>query len=74
MPHIRFEEPVTVMVGMGLPVRIETVMEAYALLQGWPPASRNGAHAAVAEGQPALPTTPQPKSPQPKVSLPRMPR
>ncbi len=45
MPHIRFEEPVTVLVGMGLPVRIETVMEAYALLQDWPPASRNGAHA-----------------------------
>lgn len=45
MPHIRFEEPVTVLVGMGLPVRIETVMEAYALLQDWPAASRNGARA-----------------------------
>jgi Protein of unknown function (DUF982) len=44
MPHIRFEEPVTVLVGMGLPVRIETVMEAYALLQDWPSADRNGAH------------------------------
>ncbi|OQM73814.1 DUF982 domain-containing protein [Manganibacter manganicus] len=45
MLHVRFEEPVTVLVGMGLPVRIETVMEAYALLQDWPAASRNGAHA-----------------------------
>jgi hypothetical protein len=45
MPHIRFEEPVTVLVGMGLPVRIETVMEAYALLQDWPAAGRNGTHA-----------------------------
>lgn len=45
MQHIRFEEPVTVLVGMGLPVRIETVMEAYALLQDWPAASRNSTHA-----------------------------
>lgn len=45
MPHIRFEEPVTVLVRMGLPVRIETVMEAYGLLQDWTAASRNGAHA-----------------------------
>lgn len=28
MQHNRFEEPVTVLVGMGLPARIETVMEA----------------------------------------------
>lgn len=45
MPHIHFEEPVILLVGMGLPVRIENVMEAYALLQDWPAASRNGAHA-----------------------------
>jgi hypothetical protein len=44
MQHTRFEEPVTVLVGMGLPVRIETVMEAYALLQDWPAVSRNSAH------------------------------
>lgn len=44
MQHPRFEEPVTVLVGMGLPVRIETVMEAYALLQDWPAVSRNSAH------------------------------
>jgi hypothetical protein len=40
MQHSRFEEPVTVLVGMGLPARIETVMEAYALLHDWPAASR----------------------------------
>ena len=44
MQHTRFEEPVTVLVGMGLPVRIETVMETYALLQDWPAVSRNSAH------------------------------
>jgi hypothetical protein len=44
MQHTRFEEPVTVLVGMGLPVRIETVMETYALLQDWPAATRNSAH------------------------------
>ncbi|WP_318013310.1 DUF982 domain-containing protein [Mesorhizobium sp. B263B2A] len=41
----QFEEPVTVLVGMGFPVAIENVMEAYALLQDWPAAGRNGAHA-----------------------------
>ncbi|MGX7873759.1 DUF982 domain-containing protein [Mesorhizobium sp. ORM6] len=40
----QFEEPVTVLVGMGFPVRIENVMEAYALLEDWPAAGRNGAH------------------------------
>jgi len=45
MQHNRFEEPVTVLVGIGLPARIETVMEAYALLQDWPAANRNSAHA-----------------------------
>lgn len=32
MNHGRFEDPVTILVGMGLPVRLETVMKAYALL------------------------------------------
>lgn len=45
MAYGRFEEPVTVLVGMGLPVRIETVMEAFALLQDWPDTSRNSARA-----------------------------
>lgn len=40
----RFEEPVTVFVGLGLPVRIEGAMDAYALLADWPLARRNGAH------------------------------
>ncbi|WP_292426866.1 DUF982 domain-containing protein [Mesorhizobium sp.] len=34
----------TILVGMGLPVRLETVMEAYALLQDWPAANRSCAH------------------------------
>ena len=45
MAQMRFEEPVTILVGMGLPVTIETAVEAYAMLQDWPVASRNGAHA-----------------------------
>ena len=45
MQHNRFEEPVTVLVGMGLPARIETGLEAFALLQDWPGASRNSCHA-----------------------------
>jgi hypothetical protein len=40
----RFEEPVKVLVGLGFPARIESAMEAYALLADWPPASRNGAY------------------------------
>ncbi|MBZ9867692.1 DUF982 domain-containing protein [Mesorhizobium sp. CA15] len=45
MSHDRFEDPVTILVGMGLPVRLETMMEAYALLQDWPAASRSSAYA-----------------------------
>jgi len=45
MSHDRFEDPVIILVGMDLPVRLETVMEAYALLQDWPAASRSSAHA-----------------------------
>lgn len=45
MNHRQFEEPVTLLVGMGFPARIESVVEAYALLQDWPACSRNGAHA-----------------------------
>ncbi|RWB75324.1 MAG: DUF982 domain-containing protein [Mesorhizobium sp.] len=44
MNHDRFEEPVTVLVGMGLPARLETVAEAYAMLLDWPAASRNSAY------------------------------
>jgi hypothetical protein len=44
MTHDRFEHPVTILVGMGLPVRLETVTEAYALLQDWSVAGRSSAH------------------------------
>ena len=44
MPHLSFEEPITILVGMGIPRRIDTVLEAYALLCDWPDSSRNGAH------------------------------
>src|SRR5437867_998380 len=44
MNYDDFEEPVTILVGMGLSVRIETVMKAYALLQDWPAVNRSSAH------------------------------
>lgn len=47
MRHGRFDDPVTILVGMGFPVTIETVMEAYALLQDWPAPHRGGAHIAA---------------------------
>lgn len=47
MRHGRFDEPVTILVGMGFPAAIETVMEAYALLQDWPASHRGGAHTAA---------------------------
>ena len=45
MDRARFEEPVTLLVGMGFPARIESATEAYALLQDWPAANRNHTHA-----------------------------
>jgi len=42
-----FGRPVTVLVGLGMPVEIGTVMEAYTLLNDWPPSQRNPAHAAA---------------------------
>lgn len=47
MNHRQFEEPVILLVGLGCPARIKNVMEAYVLLQDWPIASRDGAHAAA---------------------------
>ncbi|MBZ9797692.1 DUF982 domain-containing protein [Mesorhizobium sp. ES1-4] len=41
----QFEEPVTLLVGMGFPRTIESVMDAYLLLQDWSAANRNSAHA-----------------------------
>jgi Protein of unknown function (DUF982) len=40
-----FSRPVTVLVGLGMPVDVGTVMEAYALLNDWPPSQRNATHA-----------------------------
>ena len=40
-----FDRPVTVLVGLGMPVDVGTVMEAYALLNDWPPSQRNPTHA-----------------------------
>jgi hypothetical protein len=47
MQHLRFEEPVTVLVGLGSPVRVESVMDAYALLREWPAAGRATGHSLV---------------------------
>ena len=40
-----FDRPVTVLVGLGMPVDVGIVMEAYALLNDWPPSQRNPTHA-----------------------------
>jgi hypothetical protein len=40
-----FDRPVTVLVGLGVPVEVGTVMEAYDLLDNWPPSLRNPTHA-----------------------------
>jgi hypothetical protein len=45
MGHMHFDEPVTILVGMGLPVTIEDVIQAYVTLQDWPTAERNSSHA-----------------------------
>ena len=45
MDRAWFEKPVTVLIGMGFPARIENAMEAYALLHDWPAANRNHTHA-----------------------------
>jgi len=45
MDRGRFEKPVTVLIGMGIPAKIESMTEAYALLQDWPAPNRNHTHA-----------------------------
>ena len=45
MEHNIFEHPVTIIVGLGLPREVNTVLEAYAILNEWPPSKRNAAHA-----------------------------
>lgn len=37
----RFRKPVSLLIGLGFPVRIESVADAYVLLQGWPHVGRN---------------------------------
>ena len=44
MEHNLFQHPVRVLVGLGFPVDIDSVNEAFALLDGWPPSKRNAAH------------------------------
>jgi hypothetical protein len=45
MDPLHFEKPVTLLIGLGFPSRIETVREAYALLQDWPVSDREDTHA-----------------------------
>ena len=39
-----FEEPVSIIVGLGIPVQVGTVAEAYAILSEWPVNQRGPAH------------------------------
>jgi len=40
----QFERPVVILVGLGHPAAISTVMEAYMFLVDWPPSKRDQAH------------------------------
>lgn len=40
----QFDRPVVIMVGLGHPAAISTVMEAYMFLVDWPPSKRDKAH------------------------------
>jgi hypothetical protein len=40
----QFERPVVILVGLGHPAAISTVMEAYMFLVDWPPTKRDAAH------------------------------
>ncbi len=46
MDHTCFADPVTLLVGLGIPTTLESAMEAYAFLQDWPDVGRNAAHGA----------------------------
>ncbi|NTJ63142.1 DUF982 domain-containing protein [Agrobacterium rhizogenes] len=39
-----FREPVTILVGLGFPVEVRTVMDAYRHLAEWPASMRDTAH------------------------------
>ncbi|KQV80513.1 DUF982 domain-containing protein [Rhizobium sp. Root1220] len=43
-----FKTPVTVLIGLGIPTPVKSVLHAYQLLMDWPAASRDGAHAVAA--------------------------
>jgi hypothetical protein len=40
----RFDQPVSIFVGLGFPHDVETVLEAYQVLTEWPAASHNPAY------------------------------
>ncbi|MGO4836648.1 DUF982 domain-containing protein [Rhizobiaceae sp. 2RAB30] len=44
MQRARFETAVTILVGIGYPVKIKTVQEAHSLLEDWPQSGRDAAH------------------------------
>ncbi|CAN7669084.1 DUF982 domain-containing protein [Rhizobium sp. LjRoot30] len=39
-----FKEPVTILVGIGFPAKVRSVMDAYRHLAEWPPSVRDSAH------------------------------
>lgn len=44
MDRTTFRNPVWILVGLGLPTKVESVMAAYALLNDWPLSRRNSEH------------------------------
>jgi hypothetical protein len=50
MEHNTFETAVTVLIGLGFPAKIQTVTEAYALLEDWPPSRRDTVHSVALKG------------------------
>ena len=44
MEHNQFQHPVRVFVGLGFPTDIQSVKDAFVLLDEWPPSKRNAAH------------------------------
>jgi len=44
MEHNQFQHAVRVLVGLGFPTDIQSVKDAFALLDEWPPSKRNAAH------------------------------
>lgn len=47
MTHHVFDEPVKILVGLGLPRSIESVSQAYVFLHDWPASRRGPAHCAA---------------------------